>query len=461
MERTARGEDLGSTPASEAGRPLHGADLLKSGANMHLRGGWLLLGRAAWLAIAGLSVSTFVASLPARHAQLMNIGAGSLNTSLDPTEAIRAVDVVAVQRGLQQVGIPPEFYAGFNLTMEALYALVFSLVAAILFWRRASEWVALLMSLMLLTFGPTSLPTMWALTGVDPTWALPARFLNHLGSICLMTSSYVFPTGRFVPRWTLAMAISWVVWEGSWIFFPGALNALLSPMVSVPLLVMLLIVVWGGVGAFGQIYRYRTARDLAQKQQTKWVVYGVTIAAFMGSAFFVPHFLFPGVGRTGDAGAIYELVRLPVSYTFLLFIPVSIGIAILRYHLYDIDLLINRTLVYGTLTATLALVYVGCVVLLQQLLNPVTGQGSDLAIVISTLAIATLFLPLRQRIQTLIDRRFYRRRYDAARTLAAFSATLRDEVDLGRLTDRLVEVVDDTMQPAHVSLWLRSPGRET
>jgi hypothetical protein len=144
-------------------------------------------------------------------------------------------------------------------------------------------------------------------------------------------------------------------------------------------------------------------------------------------------------------------------------IPISIGIAILRYRLYEIDTLINRTLVYGSLTVTLIVLYFGGIVVLQRIFISLTGQQSTLAVVASTLVIAALFNPLRRRIQSFIDRRFYRRKYDARKTLEAFSAKLRDEIDLIALSDDLVGVVAETMQPAHVSLWLRpptAPGKE-
>jgi hypothetical protein len=136
-------------------------------------------------------------------------------------------------------------------------------------------------------------------------------------------------------------------------------------------------------------------------------------------------------------------------------IPIATGIAILRYRLYDIDRIIHRTLVYGSLTTMLAAVYLGSVVLLQYIFRALTSQGSTFAVVASTLVIAALFNPLRRGIQSFIDRHFYRRKYDARKTLETFSAKLRDETDLDALSDDLVGVVRETMQPAHVSLWLR------
>ena len=169
-----------------------------------------------------------------------------------------------------------------------------------------------------------------------------------------------------------------------------------------------------------------------------------------------PLILFPALRQSGAATMLYRLGGVTSLIVAVSLLPLAIGVSIFRYRLYDIDIIINRTLVYGAVTVMLALIYVGSVVLLQQLFRTLVGQGNNqLAVVASTLAVAALFQPLRRRSQAIVDRRFYRRKYDAARTLQTFSARIRDEVDLDTLTGDLLAVVEETMQPAHVSLWLR------
>ena len=206
-----------------------------------------------------------------------------------------------------------------------------------------------------------------------------------------------------------------------------------------------------GIPLFAQVYRYRRAANAVQRQQTKWVVAG--IAVFVVGVLSTYSFL-------DEDGILFPLVGAPVIFGSSALIPVSIAFSILRYRLWDIDALVNRALVYGLLTGFLALFYFGTVVVLQAAFRAATGQETTLALVASTLAIAALFQPVRRRLQAFIDRRFYRRKHDAVRTLAAFGATARDEVDLERLSEALVGAVEETMQPAHVSLWLRDANAE-
>jgi hypothetical protein len=217
-------------------------------------------------------------------------------------------------------------------------------------------------------------------------------------------------------------------------------NSAVGPVESV-------LYVLGIVAAASLFGRMRRARGV-ERQQIKWFAYA-TVVLVGGVVLDFTVSEATGLRWLGEIGFALTMVGLAG-------LPIAIGIAVLRYRLYNIDQIINRTFVYGALTATLLTVYVADIVLLQRLFVLITGERSTLAVVASTLMIAALFTPLRRRIQSFIDRRFYRRKYDAAKTLEAFSAQLRNETDLEALSDDLVRVVRETMQPAHVSLWLRS-----
>ena len=192
------------------------------------------------------------------------------------------------------------------------------------------------------------------------------------------------------------------------------------------------------------------------REQIKWIALAGSFVGLLLSIVLGVLIVAEVMRSSGSSTPLWLQGLLFVMVLSLTGVPVAIGFAVLKYRLYDIDLLINRALVYGSLTAMLILVYVGGVVGLQAVFRGLTGQESTLAVVASTLAIAALFGPLRRRVQALVDRRFYRRKYDAAKTLEAFNARLRDETDLETLSNDLVGVASATMQPAHVSLWLRT-----
>ncbi len=272
-----------------------------------------------------------------------------------------------------------------------------------------------------------------------------------LGLLLVLTLlPLVYPDGRLLsPEWRFVAwgaVIGCVVVALLMVTGPGSLDRYSSidnPLgIEFSWLVILMVGMVGALLAVGSwvlswmswIIRWQRAQG-EERQQLKWFAYGfLLIVVSIVQPWYLP----------------------PLA---LAVFPIALGIALLKYHLYDIDVVTNRTLVYGTLTAILALVYVGSVVSLQYVLRALTGQESTLAIVASTLAIASLFGPLRRRVQGVVDRRFYRRKYDAGRTLETFSAKLRDETDLENLSGDLLGVVRETVQPEHASLWLRVSGR--
>jgi hypothetical protein len=226
-------------------------------------------------------------------------------------------------------------------------------------------------------------------------------------------------------------------------------QALLSSPVLLPICIL--------ISAFSLVWRYRHSGGEV-RLQIRWVAFAASLVGITyGVALVGGLFLIPETSSTEQGAPLWlALVQNAVLMSYA-GVPVAIGFAVLRYRLYDIDILINRTLVYGSLTIMLVLAYFGGVVGLQRLFSPMVGGDNGLATVATTLAIAALFNPLRRRVQAFVDRRFYRKKYDARKTLEAFSARLRDETDLHTLSSDLVRVASETMQPEHVSLWVR-PG---
>jgi hypothetical protein len=417
-----------------------------------LRGRRLTFARVVWVTLALLSASLFVVALPQHFDRLLRIatsGASALG-QLQPADA----------RALADLGLSLRFYAAYDVLWSVVLVVVCAAIALFIFARKSDDWMALLVSLALLVLGIIAPPAITALIDVHPLWRFPVAFVQSLGLTALLALFYLFPDGRFVPRRMGWLVAGWVAYSLTRLFTSDPIYQFYvsRALTSSDMLALAWYLGWLLAGMGAQLYRYRRISNSIQRQQTKWVVFGL-VAMCLGLIAVGGPLLAPALRQPGPERVLYELAVRPAATCALLQLPLSVGVALLRSRLFEIDILINRTLVYGLLTALLALIYVGSVVLLQALFQVLAGQGSSLAVVASTLAIVALFAPLRQRLQTAIDRRFYRRKYDAAQTLTAFSATLRDEVDLRTLSDRLLAVVVETMQPAHASLWLRGSER--
>jgi hypothetical protein len=299
--------------------------------------------------------------------------------------------------------------------------------------------------------GHGTLPGVWIAAWIGSWIFIPAAFGLPMFLLLL------FPDGRFISRrWRLAgwvLGVTVVFAAAAKAFEPGRiLSGLENPFAPggaagevfqvLSTVTDALALPAFALAVAGLAVRLWRSRGV-ERQQLKWFAYcAALVGAGLGTSVFLPS------GPAADLAFLVGLLALGG-------LPVAAGIAILKYRLYDIDVIVNRALVYGTLTATLVTLYFGGIVLLQRVFVALTGERSTLAVVASTLAIAALFNPLRQRIQSFVDRRFYRKKYDARKTLEAFSVKLRDETDLQTLNNDLLGVVTETMQPAHVSLWLR------
>lgn len=418
-----------------------------------LHGRTLVLARGVWLAVAVPTVVLYVADVW--------VWIGRVRGSCPPRVCVHGYVPQAVQRAFAAFHLSVSFHAWYDLGMNVTFAAGFAAVAALLFWRRSHDLLALFVSLALLLFGAGSFEGGFLAAGlpaVSPGWRPPVAILGFLGELAFGIFVLIFPDGRFVPRWTRLAVVLLLLWWMPVYVFPGSpLDFTTWPGVAYFGAWAVLLTIMGGA----QVYRYRRVSTPRQRLQTKWVVYGFVgagIGYFAGQ--LVVYFLAPAL--TSPRAILADLAGYTLAYASILLVPICIGIAILRHRLYDIDVIIRRTLIYGTLTAALALVYVVSVVALhvvvQALLGGVVGQATPLALVGSTLASIALFEPLRHRIQTFIDRRFYRRRYNAVKTLEAFSAKLRTETNLEDVQALVLAVVEETMQPEHISLWLRTPN---
>jgi hypothetical protein len=398
------------------------------------------------MVMAALTITLFVAGIPAEFALLqVPCPTPICATGQLPPAGLRA---------LQDLGLSPASYAAYTVAMDVLFAAVYAAVAGLIFWRKSDEWLGLFVSLALLTFGTATFGfTVGSLASGHSAWEIPVAALHFVGAASFGLFLYVFPDGRFVPRWVRWVALAWISWQLAEHLFPDWVT---NPNVRLTLIES---AVWfGALGTvvYSQAYRYRHTSTSVQRQQIKWVVFGISAALAIFLGVSLARGVFASEPMSPATLLAYLVGDTLIGYLAVLLIPVSIGFAVLRYHLFDIDIIINRTLVYVTLTVVLAVIFEGTIVVLQYLFRLLTDQESEIAVVASTLAIAAVFEPLRRRIQGVVDRSFYRSKYDARKTLEAFSARLRKETDLDTLNDELMQVARETMQPAHVSLWLRS-----
>ena len=401
---------------------------------------WLRPARALWIAIVAPAYALWITQLPAYMASLRyhptsSAASSSLQLSLADLHRLHAW------------GLSPNVYVGGFFALTLVFQLTYAAMGLLLFWRRANDRMAFFASfaLMMLPFAFAPI----TLGALPPAWHWIVPMIAALGNGSLLMCGYLFPDGRFAPRWIRALALLLVIF---------CLVAAVVPAAQLDRSRLSLVIFLGfGLSVLPvQVYRYRAVSTPHQRQQTKWVVLGIIVGVVGNIAARTLDIvvLAPQWGASALAfGAEDGLVMLA-----MLAIPLAVGVAIFSAHLWDIDLVIRRTVVYSTLSALLAGIYAATVFVLQTLIHPFTGlqRPGTLVITLSTLLVAAVTNPLRRWLQGVIDRRFYRRKYQSERVLTSFADTLHAEVELSQLRQGLLSVVNETMQPEHLSLWLSS-----
>jgi MFS family permease len=423
----------------------------------------LIVLRSIWIVVALLTIGLYFAALP-QEFLVLRAATPDLHISL------------------WQLGISVNFYATYFTILRVITMLFFALTAFVVFWSRSTNRMTLLISFGLLTFGAIAFPTLDALVAAHPVWRIPVIIIQAIGLGSSLLVFYLFPDGKFVPHWTRPLAYIWIGWVIAWISLPASISIEVE---NWPIIVQmiwrffvradatrfteiyqnlrlyslgLILIIWFGTGVFAQVFRFRHVSTNPQKQQTKWVVFGLSTAAI---GYLLIYLIFGSILEVHPTlvGILLNLGGNTLLSICYMLVPLTLAISILRFQLWDIDFLINQTLVYGTLTALVSLFYVGDVILLQAIFRAVTGGTSDMAIVISTLILASIFQPLRKRMQSIIDRMFFREKVDFRLAFTEFALEIRTIIDLPELLRVLIERITSLLHISHGAVYLYEDGK--
>jgi signal transduction histidine kinase len=428
--------------------PSEGTPDQQSAPAKPLRGRSLILARAVWIVVAVLAVSFFVAGIPSEFAMFQTICQPACTTGQLSPAGLHA---------LRDLGLSLDFYAAYAVVLDVVFAAVYGTVAVVIFWRKPADRMALFVSFALLTFGTANFPdTINALATEHSAWWWPVAFLNFLGAASFGFFLYLFPDGRFVPRWTRWVAFAWIAWQLPKYWFPSWASSDLNSWPG-----WLAVTVWAvalGTVVYAQVFRYRRVSNAVQRQQIKWVVFGISAAvmAFLGIAVTLSAF---APTPTSSSTVATILVGYALVYAAMLLIPLSIGVAILRQHLWDIDLIINRTLVYGALTASVILLYV---LVVGGLGGLVQVRGNLAISLLATGLAAVLFQPLRYRLQRGVNHLMYGERDDPYAVLSRLGSRLESTLAPDAMLPAVAKTVRETLRLPYAEIQLkREDGFET
>jgi hypothetical protein len=402
--------------------------------------------RLLWLALVAPIIGAFLAGLPHVYVSLLRYDPATLDD-------------------LQRAGLPPRAPALYLLSLDVVLFVVCVISAILVVWRRPRDRVVYLVAFVIASISMTY-------TTSPYESRVPPAVLAIILAVCeaaQMLFLFVLPDGRFVPRrsWLLAVPLlfaRWLIWSQVLLprYFASPRSAESFGALRQPLAYFLVFVVFIAFGCAAQLYRYRRLSTPAQRQQIKWVLIGIIGMLLIVIPLAMAVNVFGMLNAPGLPPLMVRLVSRTLRQAAFCLVPLALLLSMLRYHLWDVDVLINRALVYSAISGLLALVYIGLIVAMQALVRTAVGLDSSMpGLVASTLLVALVFEPVRRRVQTLVDRRFYRGKFDAERALNAFGSSIQTELDPDRLKVQLVSIVEQTVQPAHVAVWVNHHGSAT
>lgn len=382
---------------------------------------FIVLARLVWLLLAGFSVGVFIVSIESRTSQMIFI----------------AMENMAP---LNELGFARALFPQYIVAWDILAMGVFTAVGILIYWRKPNEWIAWFASITLITGGLTIARPPDSLVFLDEWLHLPLLITTIIGVSALGVFIFIFPNGRFAPSWMLWIAIGYVLYTIGFYSYAALRD---NPMPWPPPAVSYIVVLGIGIGGVGQVFRYRHVLDPVQQQQTKWVVYGLAVGILGALIFlFVIPTLFHDTGHVGIVRVIYIMLGVPFFYLATMMFPLAIAFSILHFRLWEIGVVINRTIVYVLLTAILAGLFAASITIAQKMFVAMTGSESVWAGAVTTLFVVALFTPIKDRLQSLVDLR-YKETSDATRTLLAFADQVRarvSQVQPQQITQRLLDV---------------------
>lgn len=405
---------------------------------------WILVARIGWLLITFFFLTTFILGLPYRYSELT----AACDAPTCPPLTLSSADAASIDSTLFSM----QGYASFHIGIELITALLMSIMAGLIFWKYFDNLLGVLTAYLLIYIGLAGfVQAGFVFAAQYPSVEWFYNLLFALFDPLILLVIFIFPTGQFLNKLSLSVFMFIIfLWLLDKILIQNGINIMGDGGT----------ILFLGAFAFGiwsQIYRYRNISTAVEKQQTKWVLVGVTSLLFCIAGWVLLVDTFPP--STPQSLFLTNTVGIAVIFLFAYLFPITMMFAIMRYGLWGIDVIIRRTVQYVIVSSVLAVTYFGSITLIQGGITAVTNTQSPFAIVLSTLFVAALFNPVRRRVQAFIDRRFYRQKYDAQQVLAQFAQTARDEVEMEALQAVLLGIVQETMQPSHISIWVKNDRR--